>query len=692
MNASLRAALVSRFRARLRSSVRFKLVLMALLPLLVIMPLLIGLVWYWGNTGYRSLLNFKINSDLAVAHEYFGRVRDGIGNRVGGLAGSERLARAMTAKEPEALKRFLFSAREQQGLDFLNLLDTEGNLLVAGTDLETPAGYRRWPVVAKALEGEADTVVDVFPPGDLANLDLRLRETAQIPILPTQNAAPSERKREERGLVIHSAAPVRNGSNQLVAVLQGGQLLNRNLNFVDKINSLVYREGSLPAGSGGTATLFLDDVRIATNVRLFEGERALGTRVSQQVRDKVLGRGEIWTDRAFVVNHWYVSGYEPVADSFGKRVGMLYVGFLEAPFASAKQKALLVIGGLFLVIGVLGSIISLRWARRVFQPLERVNRTIREVEAGNAGARVRAVPTEDEIGRLAAHFDKLLDTLESRNRELRRWAEELDTKVAERTLELERANQHLRDAQRQLVMSEKLAAVGQLTAGVAHEINNPVAMIQGNLDLVKEQLGAAARPVAEEIKLIDQQVDRIREIITRLLQFARPGEYAGYVEDVDVSAAVRDCMSLVRHLTAKSGIDVESDCRASRRAGINRGELQQVIVNLLVNAVHAMPEGGTITVKTRDWGNKGVVVSVGDTGCGIRREDMPRIFDPFFTTKKQEGTGLGLSISYALVERYGGTISVESTWGKGAEFSVWLLTEPDFREGSARPAGARDLV
>jgi len=692
MNASRRAALVSRFRARFRTSVRVKLVLMALLPLLVIMPVLIGLVWYWGNTSYQSLLKFKINSDLAVAHEYFGRVRDGIGSRVGSLAGSERLAIAMTAREPDALKRFLSLAREQNGLDFLNLLDAEGNLRVAGTDLASPARYGEWPVVKKAGEGEADTVVDVFPPEQLASLDLRLRERAQIPILQTRNAAPGERKREDRGLVIHSAAPVFTRSGQLAGVLQGGQLLNRNLGFVDNINSLVYGEESLPAGSGGTATLFLDDVRIATNVRLFEGERALGTRASQQVRDKVLGRGEVWTDRAFVVNDWYVSGYEPVTDSFGKRVGMLYVGFLEAPFASAKQEALLVIGALFLVIGMLGSLVSLRWGRRVFQPLEKMNRAIREVEAGDAGARVGAVATEDEIGRLAAHFDQLLETLESRNRELKKWGEELDTKVAERTLELEQAYQHLRDAQRQLVMSEKLAAVGQLTAGVAHEINNPVAMIQGNLDVVKEQLGPAARPVTEEIRLIDQQVNRIREIITRLLQFARPAEYAGYVEDVDVNAAAADCVSLVKHLTGKNGIEVRTDCRATRPAGINRGELQQVIVNLLVNAVHAMPKGGSITVKTRDWGDKGVVVSVADTGCGIRREDLPRIFDPFFTTKKQEGTGLGLSISYTLVERYGGTISVESAWGKGAEFSVWLLTEPDFRDRSARPAGARDLV
>jgi two-component system, NtrC family, sensor kinase len=677
--------LVRRLREGLQFSVRSQLLFMVLLPLIVVLPILVALVLYWGNSAFNTLLIFKVNSDLAVAHEYFVRVKDGVGGRVAGLAGSGRLAAALAARKPEPLKGFLSAARAEHGLDFLQLLDPEGSLIASASELVVPANYARWPVVAKAIGGDPGAAVDVFPPEWLADLDVRLRERALIPILPTRNAAPTDLTQEERGLVIHAAAPVYNDQGRLVAVLQGGELLNRNLEFVDTINTLVYREGSLPSGSRGTATLFLDDVRIATNVRLFEGARALGTRVSREVRDKVLEKGEVWLDRAFVVNDWYVSGYEPVLDSFGKRVGMLYVGFLDAPFESAKRQALAAIELLFVLISVLGSVLSLRWARRIFRPLERMDNAMSAVEAGEAGARVGPIASRDEIGRLAAHFDRLLDNLESRSRELQRSAGELDVKVAERTRELEAANRSLRETQRQLVISEKLAALGHLSAGFAHEINNPVAMIQGNLDMLKELLGPAAQPVAGEIRLIDEQVNRIREIVTRLLQFARPAEYAGYVEDVDVNEAAAYSLLLVRHLTARHGIRVVSDCRATRRAGINRGELQQVIVNLLVNAIHAMPGGGTLTVTARDWEHKGVVLGVRDTGTGIRPEDLPRIFDPFFTTKKQEGTGLGLSISYTLVERYGGSISVESAWRKGAEFSVWLLSEPSFR-GESRAA------
>ncbi len=132
-----------------------------------------------------------------------------------------------------------------------------------------------------------------------------------------------------------------------------GILLNRNLEVNDTINALVYREASLPEGSQGTATLFIDDVRVSTNVRLFEGRRALGTRVSAAVRQLVLEQGQVWLDRAFVVNDWYISGYVPLADISGNRIGMLYTGFLEAPFTAQRNaKILTLILAFVAVIGL----------------------------------------------------------------------------------------------------------------------------------------------------------------------------------------------------------------------------------------------------------------------------------------------------------------------------------------------------
>ena len=158
-----------------------------------------------------------------------------------------------------------------------------------------------------------------------------------------------------------------------------------------------------------------------------------------------------------------------------------------------------------------------------------------------------AVDSNDEIGQLAGHLDHLLDAI--------------DVKVAERTRELEASHASLKSAQQRLVRAEKLAAVGRLTAGIAHELNNPIAVIQGNLDLVRELLGADARRVGAELQLADEQIERMRLIVTQLLQFARPTEFAGYVANVDVSEVLEESLMLVGHLLAATRIEVERDVR-----------------------------------------------------------------------------------------------------------------------------------
>ena len=479
-------------------------------------------------------------------------------------------------------------------------------------------------------------------------------------------------------MVMLATQPVRASDGRLLGWVQGGLLLNRNLPFIDHVNEIVYPEGSLPFGSKGTATLFLDDVRISTNVRLFgteSDERAIGTRVSQTVRDAVLGSGRTWLDRAFVVDEWYVSAYQPLTNGAGERIGMLYVGYLERPFTWLKYAALASIGLVFFPVMTAAAWVSLRWARSIFRPIERMEATMQRVEAGEFEARVGDVGSADEIGRLAAHLDHLLGVIGENTRSLQRWNAELDAKVAERT-------QALEAAQSELVRSEKLATIGQLTASIAHEVNNPIAVIQGNLDLVRELLGSEASRVAPELQLVDQQIERMRLIVTQLLQFARPGEYAGYVEEVDPARSLDDCLVLVGHLLSRTRIDVRRAMNATRRAEINRHELQQVLVNLMVNAIHAMPDGGELRLVTEDRGEDMLALSVVDSGPGLDAGMVERLFQPFVTRKK-DGTGLGLWISRGLVERYGGDIVAgnREDGARGAVFTVLL-------KAAARPAAA----
>jgi two-component system NtrC family sensor kinase len=475
-------------------------------------------------------------------------------------------------------------------------------------------------------------------------------------------------------MVVHSATPASLAGGRTGALV-GGMLLNQNLEFIDTINGLVYREASLPQGSQGTATLFLDDVRISTNVRLFEGRRALGTRATAVVRTAVLEEGRTWLDSAFVVNDWYISAYEPITDSRGARVGMLYVGFLEAPFAEAKRETLWAIGFSFLAIAAVSVPLFLRWAGSIFMPIERMTGTIAGVESGNLGARTGVGVARDEIGRVALHLDKLLDQLQERDRQLRAWNEELNRRVDERTHELSLANRQLEAATKQLIMSEKLAAIGEITAGVAHEINNPIAVMQGNLEVIRAIVGDKAKEAKTEFDLLDQQIYRISQLVTKLLQFARPEEYAGFVERHAPGDVIADCLPLVRHVLNKAEIEIVREDAATRLVLMNRTELQQVLVNLIVNAVYAMPDGGRLSLRTRDADfddQQGVVIEVADTGVGMSEDVVDKVFDPFFTTKRHEGTGLGLSISQTLITRQGGSISVESEPGKGTTFTIWL--------------------
>lgn len=665
------------------ASIRRRLLALALLPLGIVLPLLLVTLAQWGSDYLDRLLVAKVGADLGVAHGYFDRVSAGIGTSVEGLAASSRLARQLDKgirHREGALRDWLAEEQRRLKLDFLLLLGPDDCALgYPQTPLDQRPCFTDWPVIRKARTGEADTENAVFSSDLLFSISPLLANRAYTPLLPTLNASPDPRHAEDRGLMVHGAAPVYDANGKLQAILAGGVMLNGNLAFIDRLNEIVYPAESLPAGSVGTATLFLGDVRIATNVRLFEGERAIGTRVSRAVRDTVLLEGKTWLDRAFVVQDWYFSGYRPLLDSRGQRVGMLYVGFLETPFMAAKKSALNGILALFAVAMLLAAVFAVMWARKIFRPIERMHATMHAVESGQADARVGEVKRADEIGELARHLDRLLERQQAQASHLQRWGEALDSEVARRTAELQQALADLKATQSKLVMNEKLAAIGQLTAGIAHEINNPIAVIQGNLEVARELLGPRAEPVEPELRLIMEQVHRIRLIVTKLLQFSRPQEYVGYLEPVSPTPLVQDCLLLVGHLLKKGNIRITQQLNTTRTASCNKNELQQVLINLLVNAIQAMPEGGTLTLGSEDWDEAdmpiGLRISVADTGPGIPANLQARLFEPFYTAHKPDGHGLGLWISRSLVERYDGRITVASEPGQGACFTVWLRCE-----------------
>lgn len=657
-------------------SVRYRLLAIALVPMLIVLPLLLGIGIYRWNLRFNAMMLSKVNDDLTIAHQYLARIRDRTEGQLTAVTEAARFQDLLRRDDAPngALAAFLANVAAERDLDFLYVVADDGRVVVSDRPMGTAPIRWNWPAIGSALKGRPKAGIEVFDEADLAAISPELALRARVEIVSTESSVASAASVEPRGLMLQGASPVELPGGKRGALV-GGILLNRNLPFVDGINDLIYHGSGLPEGSRGTVTLFLGDVRVSTNVRMFEGQRAIGTRVSAEVRSAVLDQGRVWRDSAFVVDDWYVSAYEPILDSAGRRVGMLYAGFLEKPFTEAKRETLLAIAAAFLIALFATVPLFLHWAGAIFRPLERMSDVIARVRGGDPAARTGPVASKDEIGEVALHLDHLLDLVQERDAELRRWNEELNQRVEERARALQLTTTQLETTTRQLVMSEKLAAIGEITAGVAHEINNPIAVMQGNLEVIRQLMGAEARQAQTEFRLIEQQMDRVSEIVTKLLQFAKPQEYAGYTEHYAVAGIISDTLPLVQHLLKKSTIEVEREDRAIRPIMMNRTELQQVLVNLIVNAIHAMPDGGRLGLRTFDSDmdrQDGVAIQISDTGTGMTPEVMRKVFDPFFTTKRREGTGLGLSISQMLATRQGGKISVESEPGLGTTFTIWL--------------------
>jgi len=257
--------------------------------------------------------------------------------------------------------------------------------------------------------------------------------------------------------------------------------------------------------------------------------------------------------------------------------------------------------------------------------------------------------------------------------ETKRWSEVLERKVEERT-------QELRAAQEQLLQSEKLASIGQLAAGVAHEINNPMGVIlgfsQGILKTLPED-----DPLKKPLTTIERESLRCKRIVQNLLDFARRSEPTLHL--ININELIDASCDLVEHQTSLQNVKlVKSYDTALPSIMADPNQLQQVFINIILNAYQAMPDGGTLHITTKTVGSESQVIFA-DTGTGIPPESVQNVFDPFFTTKEVgEGTGLGLSVSYGIVKAHGGDIEVESQVGQGTVFVIKLPL--DKSEGDER--------
>lgn len=655
---------LSKWTHRFKTMVRYRLLFLTSAPIFLTLLALIGITIYWSihYTWQNALLD--VSERLGVANNSVTLLQQKQANYVRAFADSYDFRIRINQGTPQGdLQKWVTEQKKRYALDFLSF-----------QRVNSMENKFRFMDLTKR-----ESFFDVLNKEELERLDPELAKRAEVPIL-------ADGDREARGLVSRTVIPVYSQANDLIGFLDGGLLLNNSTVLVDQIRDLIYLSDNDRLRPVGTLTVFLDDLRVSTNVPLDSDHRlgrAIGTRVSAEVYNQVLSKGEQWVDRAYVYDAWYITAYQPIKDQYDNVIGMLYTGYLMWPFVKAYMTNIAEISLITVMLLLVSGVMVYRGSYDLFRPIERIHKVVKQVQQGKE-KRIGplGLDADHELAQLARQFDDMLDALEERKIELKNSAAQLECKVQERTASLREKTQDLElhiqllnQTRDKLVVHEKLAALGELTAGIAHEINNPTAVILGNVELIHFELGDDASRVQEEIDAIHAQIDRIRNITRSLLQYSRQGGVQDEITWQHVNPIIDESITLVKTGTKKRDVEFVTDLQAHTSVEINRHHLLQILVNLQMNAIHAMSGKGTLTVVSEDWIEegevKGTAIHVIDEGCGIKPENLSRIFSPFYTTKR-EGTGLGLSVSQSILSQTGGELKAESEWGKGSKFSIYL--------------------
>jgi two-component system NtrC family sensor kinase len=589
----------------------------------------------------------RVRNDLNTARMIYTDTLSNIQDKAEFTAVRTFLADILNGDVDQTYVDELRNFKVKEGLDILTITDNKG---VVSLRINNPESFgddqshqALVNAVLKTKQPVARTVI--LSAEELALESKALAYRAYFEFVDTPLARPRPETEQTDGLVLMAAAPVFDRDETLIGVVYAGALLNHDYTIVDEVKQTVFQGVVYKDKDIGTATIFQDDVRISTNVYGEDGERAVGTRVAEDVYEQVVVKGEQYLGRAYVVNNWYIAAYEPIRGYGGDILGILYVGILEQKYTDIKNQTLLI----FLIIAFFGAVISVLIAlyisRRISISVSTLAKASKQLAGGNLETKVARV-SNDELGDLAETFNFMAGALRERDEKLKEFAK------------------------KKIMESERLALIGQLSANVAHELNNPLQGIvtYSNLLLEAEACDEDTRANAQKIAI---QANRCRDIIRGLLDFSRHKNPDKTL--CSVNNLLRRCVSLVERQTIFHNIEIVMNLDESDPlVVIDPSQVERVFLNLIINAADAMENSGTLTLVTgRDPAMKCVEIKVRDTGHGITEENMEKIFDPFFTTKETgHGVGLGLAISFGIVNEHNGSINVESEPGKGTTFTV----------------------
>ncbi|MFH1123276.1 MAG: cache domain-containing protein [Pseudomonadota bacterium] len=608
----------------------------------------------------------RVGLALKTAHAMWERRLDEALKACTVLAEGDLAGKLSTDEEGDPY--FLDRLRIKLGYDFLHYIDGNGIVVATAYGDNKGALALNSPVIARVLlERKPSAGISILPMQDLTNKNDALALRTRIHVLPTRHAKPGRPQEITEAMVLEAAAPIMDERDQVTGIFRVGTVINQNFDFVDFVRENIFTVATYAGKNLGTVTIFQGDVRITTNVIGPDGQRAIGTRVSEEVYDQVLGEGRTWTGPAFVVDSWYISAYEPLRNIKDEIVGMLYVGILKKRYDDMRGEA----RTLFMVavfFALLCAVFPSLWlTARLSRPLAQLTRGAAEVSRGNLDYQLPYTlgAERDEINRLTSAFNQMVSALKERNEQLQSSRDDLQHTATE----LKEWVQNYLDA----------------LEFITHELKNQIAAMKINLLAVRDgYIGEISKDQAEALGDVALAINRAEEMIMNYLNLSRieKGELQIHARPVHVEAdVIRLVLNRFRGRLEARKIRVQVEFQGDLFVQADPSLLQIVYENLLDNAVKYGRDGGVVRLSGQRGDGK-ADLHVWNDGPGVPPDQIDKLFKKFSRIQpdveagQKMGTGLGLFITREIIRRHSGDIHAESVYNEWMDI-IFTLPLPD---------------
>ena len=550
---------------------------------------------------------------------------------------------AIIANDLKPILTRFHQIRQDEALDILTLTDAHGKVIARARNPAVLGDNQAHDELVSLVISEKKTVggMVLTDRPELLKESIELADQAQIQVVNTPRAKPTKEKAQTSGMMIKAASPVFNYDGKLIGVLYGGNLLNRRHTIVDRVKQIVFQHSQYKGKDIGTATIFQNDMRIATNVLREDGRRAVGTRVSEDVYRRVLENGLPWIGRAFVLNDWYKTAYEPIKNTKGRIIGMLYVGTLERPFNALARNTMIAFFSIVATVALLAFALSLIIATCVSRPLANLVKAAGKLAAGELGHLVETRTGVAELDQLAEAFNNMSAKLDERDKNLC----VSNTKLAE-------SNKNYVD----------------LIGFVAHELKGVLATIVMNVCSVKDEyFGALNDKQKRALEATARNLDYLALTIIKFLNLGKIEK--GELKPNRTEVKIRDdifgrCITSLLAVAERKGMQIENKIALDLKANIDSELIRIVAGNLISNAIKYGNEGSDIFISSSESDGK-IRIEVYNESVPLSTGQQAQLFKRFSrlntpATKLVKGTGLGLFITKQIIQIHGGKIWTEA--------------------------------